>query len=139
MSAINMRGTDYRIGLCTTSSAPEGDALIKIPFNAGGQVTFELIENTVRSEVTVDLVTAVEESGVSQIEIYPNPAVDLLFIRGLTSPAVSSIYNIHGQLMQTTLLETYWGELDLTGLPAGLYMVRIETCEQQVVKRFLKR
>jgi hypothetical protein len=139
MSAINMNGTTYRIGLCTASSASDGDALMRIPFSGSGAVTFHIIENTEEREVTVDLVTGVVELDDEGIEIYPNPVVDMLLISGLTNPVIGGIYNIHGQLLLRAPIEGTSGEIDLSDLPAGVYMIMFEMGQETVVKRFLKR
>lgn len=139
MSAINMDGTNYRIGLCTALSAADGDALLKIPYSGGESVTFQMIVNTVEREVIVELATGLNEQAGGSIEIYPNPAEDFMRISGLTHPSVVGIYNIHGQLLVTSFTEGPIGEVDLTALPAGLYMISIETDRETVVKRFIKR
>jgi hypothetical protein len=89
--------------------------------------------------VTVDLVTGVVELDDEGIEIYPNPVVDMLLISGLTNPVIGGIYNIHGQLLLRAPIEGTSGEIDLSDLPAGVYMIMFEMGQETVVKRFLKR
>jgi hypothetical protein len=139
MWAINMDGTTYRIGLCTASSASDGDAVMKIPFNGSGAVTFHIIENTDERMVTVDLLTGVFVSELNQIEIYPNPVVDILLISGLSGPLVAQIYNIQGQLLFTAHTEGNSGEVDVSDLPGGLYMIMFESGKETVIRKFLKR
>jgi hypothetical protein len=139
LSAINMDGNHYRIGLCTASSLEDGDAFLKIPFNGSGAVTFRMIMNTEEKEVTVDLATGLNEPVKGGIEIYPNPVTDILKIGGLIRPAVAEIYNIHGQLLVAAQTDGPFGEIDLSALPAGLYMISLETDGETLVKRFIKR
>jgi hypothetical protein len=139
MSAINMDGTTYRIGLCTTSSATDGDAVMRIPYNGSGSVTFHIIENAEERVVTVDLLTGMFVSDFSQIEIFPNPVVDILLIGGLSGPAFVRIYNIHGQLLLTAHTEENRGEIDLSKLPGGIYMIMFEMGKETVIRKFLKR
>jgi len=139
MSAINMDGTTYRIGLCTASSASDGDAVMRIPFNGSGSVTFHIIENAEERVVTVDLLSGMFVSELSQIEIYPNPVIDILLISGLTDPAFVGIYNIHGQLLLTAHTEGIRGEIDLSKLPGGFYMIMFEMGKETVIRKFLKR
>ncbi|MCK4821108.1 T9SS type A sorting domain-containing protein, partial [bacterium] len=138
MSAFNITGATYRIGLCTASSPSDGDAVMKIPFSRSGSVTFNMIVNTEESVVTVNLATSLVESLCDQIEIYPNPVTDKLKISGLTGPAVARIYNIHGQLLLTANSDRHTGEIDLSDLSAGLYLIMFEMNKETVVKRFLK-
>jgi hypothetical protein len=139
MSAINMDGKTYRIGLCTASSPTDGDALLKIPFSGSGTVTFQIIENAEERVVKVDLLTGMYVSELSQIEIYPNPVVDMLLISGLSGPAFVGIYNIHGQVLLTAHTEGNRGEIDLSNLPGGLYMIMFEMGKETVTRKFLKR
>jgi len=139
MSAVNMDGINYRIGLCTASSAKDGEALLKIPFNMNESVTFKMIVNTIEREVVVDLATGLDQQMTGSIEIYPNPVVDILNIGVLAHPALAEIYNIQGQLLVTAYTEGPTGEVDLTALPAGLYMISIETNRETVVRKFIKR
>ncbi len=139
MRAINMDGTTYRIGLCTASSASDGDAIMRIPFNGSGSVTFHIIENAEERVATVDLLTGMFVSELSQIEIYPNPVTDILLISGLSGPAFVGIYNIHGQVLLTTHTEGNRGEIDLSNLPGGLYMIMFEIGKETVIRKFLKR
>ena len=139
MSAINMDGTTYRIGLCTASAASDGDAVMRIPYNGSGSVTFHIIENAEERVVTVDLLTGMFVSELSQIEIYPNPVIDMLLISGLSGPTFVRIYNIHGQLLLTAHTEGNRGEIDLSNLPGGIYMIMFEMGKETVIRKFLKR
>jgi len=139
MSAINMEGSTYRIGLCTAVPAADGDALLKIPFKNGGKVTFSIIENTEERLMTVDLQTGVQESGLNHIKVYPNPVNDMLHISGLTGSSSIKIMNIHGQQVQTAYTEKNEGELDVSHLPGGVYMVRVELGKETAIRKFLKR
>ena len=139
MSAINMDGTTYRIGLCTASAASDGDAVMRIPYNGSGSVTFHIIENAEERMVNIDLLTGMFVSELSQIEIYPNPVIDILLISGLSGPAFVRIYNIHGQLLLTAHTEGNRGEIDLSNLPGGIYMIMFEMGKETVIRKFLKR
>ena len=102
-------------------------------------MTFHLIENTDERMVTVDLLTGVLVSELSQIEIFPNPVVDLLLISGFGASLDARIYNIQGQLLLTAHTEGNSGELDVSDLPGGLYMIMLESGKETVIRKFLKR
>jgi hypothetical protein len=80
ISAFNNEGTTYNIGLCTAYSPEEGSAIMKIPFNKPGSVTFHMLVNTEENIVTISLVTGTVEFEKEDISIYPNPAIDKLII-----------------------------------------------------------
>jgi len=138
LSATNLGKQIYRIGLCTAVPAIEGDAVLKIPILKSGSVTFQLIENTVESEVTIHLATGIKEAVEEGIEIFPNPVVDKLKIMGLGTSSDIRIYNIHGQELFRTHMKEEAGELDLSELSSGLYLIKVETERETVTRQLIK-
>jgi uncharacterized protein (TIGR02145 family) len=138
LSAKNIFGTTYKIGLCTSTPAFEGDELIRIPFNANGQVTFDMVVNTVVKSVTVDLATGVIGVDFEGISIYPNPVSDMLHIEGLQKETIGSIYNANGQMIFSSEVGAGYGKIDVSALPSGLYLLKMTIDEELLVKRFTK-
>lgn len=138
MSAVNLKGSAYRLGLCTAAPVPDGDALFRIPLAGSGRVTLQLIENAVKREVSLDLLTSSGGWSIDQVEIFPNPARDILKIRGLAAPATIRISTIHGQVVRQSILTGSSGELHLTDLPEGLYLLTAEMGDERIVRRFIK-
>ena len=71
-------------------------------------------------------------SGVSgQIRVYPNPATERLFVK-VPGESRISLVDLHGR----TLLERFYypgeGGIDLHGVPAGLYLLKVRTGEQVI-------
>jgi hypothetical protein len=139
LSAKNIGGTTYKIGLCTSTPAFEGDDLIKIPFNHNGSVTFDLVVNTELKSVTVDLATGLIELGMGSINIYPNPVSDMLHIEGLQKETIGRIYNANGQMIWSNIIGIDNGEINVSILPAGLYILKMTIDEEVLVKRFTKK
>jgi hypothetical protein len=139
MSAVNVQNEEYRIGLCTTSSASEGDAVMRIPAIGSGSVTFHLIENTSEREVSINLATGMGKAEEEGISFHPNPVIDILKINGLNTTSSIRINNIHGQTLISTSLNKEAGELDLTALPSGLYLITVESAKSNVTRRFIKQ
>lgn len=139
MWAVNMAGSAYRIGLCTAVSPSEGHAVIKIPVQKNGSVTFHLIENTEEREMTVNLSTDMHTFGLDQIKLYPNPVTDVLRISGIPAPLLARIYNIHGQLLRTTHLDYNRVDLEVSELYRGVYMITFELDKKTETRKFLKQ
>jgi hypothetical protein len=139
MSAVNMTGGSFRLGLCTAHPAPEGTAVMKIPVSGSGQLTFHMMVNTVERVLSMDLATGLSEQGVKPINIYPNPVIDRLKIRGLSASSHICINNIHGQLLLSTNMEAESGEIDLSALSAGIYMITIQRGREKMIRRFIKK
>lgn len=67
------------------------------------------------------MVDAVDEMDVSTISLYPNPASGATHIEGVEAAEVQA-YNALGQLVKTVRGSN---EVDVSGLPEGLYLLRI--------------
>lgn len=67
------------------------------------------------------MVDAVDEMDVSTISLYPNPASGVTHIEGVEAAEVQA-YNALGQLVKTVRGSN---EVDVSGLPEGLYLLRI--------------
>jgi hypothetical protein len=139
MSALNIKGPDFRIGLCTATPAQEGEALLKIPVIHGGSVTLHLIENTNVRELTINLVTNAAEKIAAGISLYPNPVEDLLKVSGLLSPSTLRINNIHGQELLSARGQGGTMELNLSEAPPGIYLLTVETGGEIFTRRLIIR
>lgn len=66
-----------------------------------------------------------------QLQVFPNPVVDLLTIRGLSEPrALAELYNLSGQLVKTTRIEE-GSQLNIKNLENGVYLLRVTGIEQK--------
>ena len=63
----------------------------------------------------------VEEAAVESVSLYPNPANDIVRVEGATATEVK-IYNSLGQLVKTV---ENTNEINVAGLPEGIYLLRI--------------
>lgn len=89
--------------------------------------------------------TSVPEVPVTQVGVYPNPTQDIVTVEipNASNAAVVSLVDVTGRaVMQNRSLEQRTGfgrtQLDLTGLPEGLYFVRIQDGDTEVVRRVTK-
>ena len=63
----------------------------------------------------------VEETAAEQVSVYPNPAMENVFIKGIELAEVQ-VYNALGQLVKTVQGSN---EINVSGLPAGIYSIRV--------------
>ena len=75
----------------------------------------------------------------SQIEIYPNPVVDMVQVTGLEGKYTIKIMNALGQLVVSVKGTSVKQELDLTGKPVGMYLIRIELEEKTITRKIIKK
>ena len=94
-------------------------------------------DHTIRAEF---LNVGIDDLPDNLIAIYPNPTNGKLTVSG-TGLQVSriDIYDVYGKLLQTLAVNDVVADLDVSGLPAGLYFLRIQTDNGAVTKRFVKR
>jgi hypothetical protein len=71
------------------------------------------------------------------LAIYPNPATNMLFVKGLTATSVISIYDLNGKLLIRNQMTN--NQIDIADLPAGLYTLRLENSNGGSTVKFVKR
>jgi endo-1,3(4)-beta-glucanase len=83
--------------------------------------------------------TSVSLSGDEGISIYPDPAGDEIFIKGISGKTQAGIYDVCGNLVMTKELYPGTEKIDLVQLGSGVYMIRLQTGKNAVIRRFVKR
>ena len=98
-----------------------------------------------KSSVGVSLFIETEKgTGIADVEtqsisIYPNPANDRLFIEAEAEIENVVIYDIYGRHQVTeTPSHQEMTSVNVSGLKAGIYFVKINTKNGEIVKRFIK-
>jgi hypothetical protein len=141
----------------TTTPGGEVCAITFTPLNPNNAATYPLeiglVANTLvrANQTTSDLVggnarltimgaTAVTEPGWgAELRVFPNPSTNgLLSIDGET-PAFDAvrILDQHGRLLRSFAGDVR--QIDLTGLPAGTYLLQVEIRGERVNRRVVKR
>ena len=67
-----------------------------------------------------------------------NPVHDILVIKGLTSGQKISIYNMNGSLILSKNISGTTEEISLSGITAGIYVIRIFQSSDAIVIRTMK-
>ncbi len=71
-----------------------------------------------------------------EINIYPNPATDELFVTGdLDTESEITIVSSSGETLQSGMINHE--KIDFSTFPAGMYVVHIKTTKQSVIKRIV--
>lgn len=86
--------------------------------------------SVVTKAVIVDTISAVVYDKSHDIRVYPNPAGDYLNISGLKDVQQIRLYSSPGKLVATVVPESEVAVIDLSGLAAGFYVVRVFTTNQ---------
>lgn len=111
-----------------------------------GTLVFEVTSNcdNGESDMSQPLSVKMEHIGINEyennLEIFPNPATDKLYISSNDAIKEISIYDITGVMVykeQAAMNNEI--TIDIDKLHAGLYIIKIKTDNYNVVKRFTKK
>ena len=96
---------------------------------------------SVTNDVAIEISTATIDLDASdkQVQVYPSPVSDILTI-DVSDPAQVEIQmmNMTGQLIDTQYSRAASVQIDVSGLNAGVYFLRMEFEDKIILKRFLK-
>jgi hypothetical protein len=81
-----------------------------------------------------------ENSHNSDVKVYPNPANDKVYIETLAQTVNIEIYDIFGR-RQVTMTPSHQGNvtIDVANLKSGIYFIKVNTNEGNIVKRIIKQ
>lgn len=79
-------------------------------------------------------VTDITDSKVQKVEVFPNPANNVLYVNlaGYTGKSEVSILDVNGREVLRREVSNVNSQLDISTLPVGVYMVRIKNGVKQV-------
>jgi len=75
----------------------------------------------------------------NKIAVYPNPVTDWLTIKNISPKTKIVITNILGETVSRTVANSSTETLDISGLPAGVYWVAVETKDGTITRKLIKR
>jgi hypothetical protein len=78
------------------------------------------------------IATGINEFSIQDIKVYPNPARDIVFINFAGNNIKVTLFDITGKQVKSYNNTT---SIDVTSIPSGLYLMRIESNFGLVVKR----
>ncbi len=80
-----------------------------------------------------DVSTSVGETKESEVEVYPNPASDILNIEGVDDGEIVQIYSVTGTLVKRVALSG--GIVSVTDLSQGVYFVSVNGTTMKIIKK----
>jgi hypothetical protein len=83
----------------------------------------------------------IKEIETSNVNVYPNPVNDMLYIETETEIEEVVIYDVYGRVQNLRNSETQKlrNSIDLSELKSGIYFVKINTEKGNIVKRIIKQ
>ena len=95
-----------------------------------------------RAELSPEVVepNAIKEDVLDDnFTMYPNPAHNMLMLGNIANVHTIDIYSITGKLMNRVNNSGSNAKIDVSGLPTGMYIVRMYTENGSAAKRFVKK
>ena len=77
----------------------------------------------------------VESVTNNSVGVYPNPTQDVLQIVGCEAGAVATLFDLQGRALTATRLANEQGSIDISALPVGNYILRINDTTIKVIKK----
>ena len=96
-----------------------------------GSTSTDMIDKIVFHEIATSLD---EAAAPTTLRVFPSPAQDALFVRGVQGQQTVRIFSIQGQILQSALTADGEANLQVGGLPNGTYLLQVGA---QIVK-FIK-
>ena len=72
------------------------------------------------------------------LKVYPDPAKDILNVSGILEEAAIGIFDISGKSILTGSLNDSFNKINISGLPRGVYILKLKIGDSIVMKRFVK-
>lgn len=83
--------------------------------------------------------TAVSTVSSSVVNVYPSVVTNNLNVYGVTERTTANIYSLNGKLVQSKPLFVGSNQLNVSDLTSGFYIVKLQTENGIVAKKFMKR
>ncbi len=99
-----------------------------------GGIMSENLKEQIRMRLMVAHIS--DERTAVDIRVYPNPTWDRVFLKSEFTVDRVKVFNMSGELMPVAFEE---GELDLSGFPPGLYMIRVDSRGRVLSHKVVKK
>jgi hypothetical protein len=120
------------------------DQVLKTTFTPSDTINYSKAEKSV--SISVSQATGIHNLSGNEITIFPVPVSDKLMLSGFSafgdSPVILlQIVSAEGAVVCNINLENDGSHnaVDVSNLPAGLYLVHLYTTEESIIKRFVKQ
>jgi len=88
--------------------------------------------------VIQDVTTGLNEPNENLISLYPNPAINDLFVNNLSNNTKISVFDMNGVLMTSKISSTTIERVDVSYYPKGVYIIKISDNLMTKFAKFIK-
>jgi hypothetical protein len=107
-----------------------GDPIYLRSYAANGQTLLDEVRWYYRLTINGHPPVGINSTSKAALLVYPNPASEMLYVKGVPAPTPYGIYNTAGQMVQSGSINAA-NEIPVANLPAGTYFIRTQTLEGQ--------
>jgi len=104
-------------------------------WSATNWINIDPTSTFVNDEAECDILSLGDNLLVLDVNIYPNPTANYLFIEGNKNPLAISIYNLLGA---EVISESNTHKIDVSELSKGVYIINVSDGVSQTNKKFIK-
>jgi len=126
----------------TSDSELPSDTVYQITIDADG-TKWIATENGLAAFNEIGLTTSTDSYSkkMNDIELFPNPANDFIILKmpGEIHNSTVDILNIQGKIIKSLTVTKNQNKLNINQFPSGIYLVRIQSNENQILKKFVKQ
>jgi pectin methylesterase-like acyl-CoA thioesterase len=93
------------------------------------------------NEITISNSVSAKSLSEASVKIYPNPVTDMvnISVSKITKGSMLSVISMHGNVILSKPVISETSDLDLKELPAGIYLIRIVSGKENIVKQIVKK
>lgn len=135
-SVINGTGSATIDETGTLTAVSEGMVTVLATANDGSE-----IEGTKEIKVFTTSTVDIKSNDIHNVFVYPNPTEGIVSIQ-LPSDVKQSVYHIYntlGELIQEGIVTNSHKQIDMSQSPDGLYIMKIDVNDKQVIERIVIR
>ncbi|MBL0359223.1 MAG: T9SS type A sorting domain-containing protein [Chitinophagaceae bacterium] len=104
-----------------------------------GNYFYRLKMTAIDGSIAYSNIIMIRIAGNPSITVSPNPANDIITITGLSQPGIVSVIHYSGSTVLTTNTNASSLKLNVSNIPAGLYMVRFGYQKNSIHKKLVIR
>jgi hypothetical protein len=103
---------------------------------AGAEQYLNSVTTNLANQITSNINTQIGTMNVDDVQIFPNPAADKLFIKfSSENPGELQLTNLNGQTILTKKLHSQLESLDVSNLTKGIYIIKIINNNHTIIKK----
>ncbi len=109
-----------------------------IPYtNSGALIDYKTDDTPPAGSATTDPSGIYENQNPLAISIYPNPSTGIIYFEAEDAVKTIEVFNLVGMKVQQVNMDGFDGQLDLSNLEGGIYMVRFAADEKVSSRRIV--